>query len=92
MGAQRRCEGLGWGSPTWMRLRSGQVWLSDPWAGKSSEKEWAGVGSSKRDGEWLWGLGGSAAQLLGEAGLTWAISHQHLMVQRRMQGRTPGGP
>lgn len=36
----------------------------------------------KNSGVWE----GLQAQLLGEAGIAWAASHQHLMVQRRMQG------
>lgn len=39
------------------------------------------MGRRKGDGEWLWGLGGSAAQMLGEAGVTWATSRQHLMMK-----------
>lgn len=54
MGAQRRYKGLGWGSPTWTMLWSGQVWSVDPWAGKEGIEFRGGVGSHgsrKRDGE-----------------------------------------
>lgn len=55
MGTQRRCEGLGWGSPTWTRLRSGQVWLGDPWAGKEGIEFREEMG---RHGKWeeRWGM------------------------------------
>lgn len=38
------------------------------------------MGSRKRDGEWLWGCGRARCQvrLLGEAGLAWDASCQHV--------------
>lgn len=36
------------------------------------------------------GWEGLKAQLLGKAGIAWTTSHQHLMVQRRMQVETLG--
>lgn len=43
-----------------------------------------GVGREMGNSSGVWE--GLQAQLLGEAGIAWATSHQHLMVQRRMQG------
>lgn len=48
------------------------------------------MGSRKRDGKSSGGWEGLPAQLLGKAGIAGTTSHQHLMVQRRMQVETLG--
>jgi hypothetical protein len=94
MGAQRRCEGLGWGTPTWTRLRSGQGWLGDPWAGKEGVEFRGGVGRhGEKEGRWGMALGFGRV-CSSDAGRGWYnLGHiSPASDDERVQGGTPGGP